>query len=191
MKTRDIDIRNVLHRELEQEFSRDPDTLILDELGLCQGEARVDIAVVNGSIHGYEIKSESDNLERLPNQIDIYSKVLDWVTIITAGRHLDGIYELTPEWWGIQQTQQFDENIINLVSVRDPQPNPKVDAYSLAQLLWRDEALQLLKQFGFEKGYLSKGRREIWKRLAESLPIDELRFHVRQVLKSRANWRVD
>lgn len=98
MKTRDIDIRNVLHRELDQDFAHDLNTLILDELGLCQGEARVDVAVINGSIHGYKIKSERDTLERLPNQVDIYNKVLDTVTVITASRHIDGVLDVTPQW---------------------------------------------------------------------------------------------
>jgi hypothetical protein len=190
MKTRDIDIRNVLHRELCIEYGHDPDTLILDELGLCQGEARVDVAVVNGAIHGYEIKSESDTLERLPNQVDIYGKVLDTVTIVTASRHLEGVYDLIPKWWGVYQTQTFEDKIIELQEIRPCQLNPNIDPYSLVQLLWRDEALDLLKRFNLEKGFLSKGRKVIWRRLAASVPLDILKDEVRHKLKERRNWRV-
>ena len=33
--------------------------LLIHELGVCAGLARVDIALVNGSLHGFEIKSEA------------------------------------------------------------------------------------------------------------------------------------
>lgn len=191
MKTRDIDIRNVLHIELSQEYGHDSETLILDELGLCQGEARIDVAVVNGAIHGYEIKSESDTLERLPNQVDIYGKVLDTVTIVTAGRHLDGVYDLVPEWWGVYQAQSSEGDIIELKEIRPPQLNTNIEPYSLVQLLWREEALNLLKKLGLSRGYASKSRKEIWERLADCLPIEELKDYVREILKSRKNWRAD
>jgi hypothetical protein len=49
---------------------------MLDEFGLEHGEVRVDVAVINGELHGYEIKSERDTLERLPRQVKAYSAVL-------------------------------------------------------------------------------------------------------------------
>jgi len=36
------------------------------------GASRIDRAVVNGSVHGYEIKSETDDLTRLPAQARAY-----------------------------------------------------------------------------------------------------------------------
>lgn len=63
---RDRDVRQALHRKVLKEHHGDADTLVLDELGLRHGTCRVDIAVVNGYLHGYEIKSDSDTLERLP-----------------------------------------------------------------------------------------------------------------------------
>jgi len=62
---RDIDVRRKLRVEVERSHECEFDTLIVEELGLCQGIARVDLAVVNGSVHRYEIKSESDTLTRL------------------------------------------------------------------------------------------------------------------------------
>jgi len=57
---REIDIRRALLADVRQRHRDEPDTLIREELGVCQGIARVDLAVVNGSVHGYEIKSEQD-----------------------------------------------------------------------------------------------------------------------------------
>ena len=190
MKTRDIDIRSELHAALSSRYLNDDDAVIIDELGLCQGEARVDVALVNGVIHGYEIKSDSDSLERLPHQIYVYNRVLDIITIVTGKSHMERIKNLVPEWWGIIQVEKIKKNKVRLVNIREPKENSQIDPYSLVQLLWREEALEILITLGLEKGYLSKSRKEIWKRLASSVNIHDLQFYVRQQLKTRTNWRV-
>src|SRR5579859_7106317 len=103
---RDIDIRQTLMNEMCRLHQGDSETLIVEELGLCQGMARVDVAVVNGSLHGYEIKSERDTLFRLPGQRDVYNRALDFVTIIAASAHVEKIHEMIPRWWGIWKAAQ-------------------------------------------------------------------------------------
>ncbi len=39
------------------------DTKVIDEMGLNQGSSIIDIAVINGSMMGYEIKSDHDTLK--------------------------------------------------------------------------------------------------------------------------------
>ena len=53
---KDAAIRPVLLANLQQRSG--PGTLIVEELGLCEGAVRIDVAAINGSIHGYEIKSD-------------------------------------------------------------------------------------------------------------------------------------
>ncbi len=62
----DYNIRNELKRRLAARYAEDSDTIILDELRLRHGAARIDVALVNGIIHGFELKSEKDTLKRLP-----------------------------------------------------------------------------------------------------------------------------
>jgi len=57
--------------------------------------------VVNGKLHGYEIKSDADTLKRLPAQAEVYSAVFDLVTIVVGEHHLDTVRAIVPEWWGI------------------------------------------------------------------------------------------
>lgn len=187
-RIRDIDIRKKLHEDFSVIFANDADIIILDEFSLLQGETRVDIAVINGQIHGFEIKSDQDTLERLPKQIALYSKVLDTVTIITGERYADKVLKIIPEWWGVK-VAIAPENLIKFEDIRMPQNNPEIDPYSLVQLLWREEALDLLKKYGLERGFSSKSRRVIWAKLAQSIPLEELKYHVRLYLKSRKNWR--
>ncbi len=74
---RDQDIRDSLRQELVAAYGSDSSTLIVEELGICCGMARVDVAVVNGELKGFEIKSEKDTLGRLPAQSGMYGKVFD------------------------------------------------------------------------------------------------------------------
>jgi len=85
---REVDVRRALNKEIPKFFPDDSDTLVIDELGICQGLARIDVAVINGSIHGFEIKSESDNHERLPSQLEVYNRVLETMTIVSAGKYV-------------------------------------------------------------------------------------------------------
>ncbi|MHA0858228.1 sce7726 family protein [Paenibacillus sp. CMAA1364] len=190
MKTKDIDIRTSLHHMLNKEHEFELDTLIVDELALCQGDARIDVAVVNGAISGYEIKSESDTLIRLPAQCEFYNKVFDSVTILTASKFIDGIMDIIPDWWGITQAEKEEDGVVHLFGLREPQQNLNVDAFSVSQLLWRDEAISILKEKGLQRGLLSKPRQVLWEALANELPLIELQYEVRKSLKARSGWRV-
>lgn len=189
MKTRDIDIRASLHSILREEHKNEPDTLIINELGLCQGDARIDVAVVNGAINGYEIKSESDTLGRLPRQTDAYNRVFDTVTILTASRFIEGIEDIIPEWWGIVKAEMDCDGIVHFFPYRTPHQNPNIDPIALVQLLWREEALSILKERGLQKGLLSKPRHVLWNALAEKLELSDLQDEVRRRLKARSQWR--
>jgi len=61
----DAGIRRNLHCKKLRRHHVDPDTLVVDELGLKHGKCRADIAVINGHLMGYEIKSDDDSLRRL------------------------------------------------------------------------------------------------------------------------------
>jgi hypothetical protein len=189
LKMRDRDIRAGLHTELQRAHRRyASETLFINELGLCQGNARIDLAVVNGSLSGYEIKSERDTLQRLPHQIEVYSKALDYVTIVASESHVNKTTDLVPEWWGLIATG-FKEHDITFRLVRQPQINPGVDPYSVAQLLWRPEVAAILNDLGIKKGLTGKSRQVLWLTLAEALPINDLRDRVRHTLKVREGWR--
>lgn len=188
---RDRDIREHLLKELAEKHSNEPGTLILSEMGLCQGEARVDVAVVNGYINGYEIKSARDTLERLPKQCETYCRVLDTVTLITTENHFDRLTNLVPEWWGIWIAYTARKGTIDFHKVRDSTCNPAVDPYAVAQLLWREELLELLRQLNLHRGMLSKSRRVLVRHLVANVELKELQGLVRGQLKSRTGWRSD
>jgi hypothetical protein len=186
---RDIDVRTALHAKVLAEHHDDPNTLVLDELGLWYGLARVDIAVVNGRMHGYEIKSDRDTLVRLPEQARIYSNVLDRVTLVVGEAHAVPAMAIVPEWWGIKIVTRGPRGAIHFSEERPAQTNLNIDPVSVAALLWCDELLDILTNLNAARGVRGKSRDIMARRLAEHLPLSQLRSTVRERLKSRSGWR--
>lgn len=187
---RDRDVRDALWQKLEAEHAGTPDTLMMDEVGLCHGDVRVDVFVANGELCGFEIKSDRDTLERLPRQIEAYSDALDKATIVVGERHAEKVRPMVRPWWGITVATSTADGEVVLRREREAQMNPELSPVAVAELLWRDEALALLERLNQAKGIRSKPRLVLYSKLAEVLSIKELREEVRSQLKRR-NWRSD
>ena len=177
----DREVRELLKRHLLDTHPGDPG-VILDELGLCQGDVRVDVAVVNGELSGFEIKSPADTLARWPKQRRLYSKVVDRAWLVASEKTLGAA--AVPEWWGLIKIVQTRERL-GLRVVREAAMNPRPHAYSIARLLWRDEAIAALDGLGRARGVRTKRRALAWRRLADEAPLDYLRAAVRAALKVR------
>jgi hypothetical protein len=179
-------IRHALRTELERTHPDRADTLIREELGLCLGRTRVDVAMVNGLMSGFEIKSPRDTLDRLPTQVRLYNQVLDRATIVTAPGYLGAVRGLISPWWGIWVAKDV-AGIAVLHQVRTAKPNPSRDALSVAQLLWRDEVAAILRADGHRVGS-SATRWTLWDQLVLVNPLSDLLAKVRGALKSRTDW---
>jgi len=190
-QTTDRDIRAVLKQQLHAQYVDDPATLILDELGLRHGKARIDVVVINGIIHGFEIKSATDTLKRLPGQVSVFNTVLDRVTLVVAHRHTDKARQMIPKWWGVAAVKDDGLQPLRFTEVRKGGMNPSPDPLAVAKLLWRDEAMEVLEKKGAAKGIRSKPRKYLYERLIVELALDDLRREVRERLLSRRNWRPD
>ena len=182
---RDAEVRPALRRYLRQEESAYSNTLVIEELGLCQGQARIDLLTVSGVLHGYEIKSNRDRLTRLASQAATYSRVLDRVTLVVCPQHVEAALELVPKWWGVLLVRGSVE-AISLDQIRPAATNPDQDPRALVELLWRDEALELLAHHNAAAGVLSKPRPAVWDRVCEVLDVTQIRSEVRHRLKARA-----
>jgi hypothetical protein len=181
----DTDIRTALKIKLTSTHCDHPETVVLDELGVCRGEVRVDVTLVNGKIHGYEIKSDRDSLRRLAKQVELYGKVMDRATLVAGERHLDAARVMLPEWWGVLLVKST-YNGPCFRTVRQARINPARDARALAEFLWLEDAITLLEQHGLDRGVRSKPRRIVWDRVCESFDIEVIAAAVRAKLKSRA-----
>lgn len=185
----DSDIRPALQSRLRLKHANDTDTVVIEELGLCRGQVRVDVSVVNGLLHGYEIKSDRDSLRRLAAQTEIYGKVLDRATLVVGYRHLAEIMDTLPMWWGILLVQQSPRGL-RFKTVRKPRNNPNRDPRSLVELLWFDDAMAMLEEGNAALGFRGKARWIVWDRICELFDVNEIAKAVRSHLKARVKKRV-
>ena len=188
-RLKDGDLRTAALRRLLSHAQACPDTLVLNELGLAHGASRVDIAIINGHIRGVEIKAEADTLERLPRQVEAYGKVVDRATLIASERHLPIAMAHLPDWWGVMSARRAANGAVVFRWVREERVNRNTDPMTLARLLWRSEALQVLERLGCDQRMLRAPRAILYAELVRRTPKTKLAALVRATLKARADWR--
>lgn len=181
----DVELRSAVKRKVLARYLRDKHTVVLEEMSLRHASARIDLAVVNGILHGFELKSDADTLERLPDQARVYSSVFDRVTLIVGYRHAYEALDVIPDWWGVKLAHKGSRGAIHFSDARSPRDNPAQDPLALAALLWRDEALDLLDEVGKADGFRSKPASAIYQRLVESADLDQVHLRVRQRVAQR------
>ncbi len=185
---RDADVRKAVRTMLDAQHAGDDQTRIVEEMGVWSGSVRIDIAVINGELHGFELKSARDTLDRLPKQASLYNEVFDRVTLVVASRHADKAMAAIPPWWGICVADGSSDTDVRLRHARASETNPDLKPIQLARLLWRAEAIEILTAKNLVRGFRSKGAEILAERLANLLSKDDLRFEVRSALKRRNNW---
>lgn len=191
LPTNDLIIRSALKEALSKLHARDKKLRIIEELGVNHGTARIDIAVVNGIMHGYEIKSDQDTLQRLPEQMNIFNAVFDKVTLVVGKSHLYNAITIIPDWWGIIVAKAEPNGSIIFNIIREGENNKEQDSVSVARLLWREEALKILEETGKAQGFYSKPRASIYGKLATVLDQKTLKAKVRETIFFRSEWRLD
>lgn len=195
VSTNDHIIRVELRRRIEKELDEyrkqtGKQADVFEELGVSHGRARIDIAVINGVMHGYEIKSDKDTLSRLFDQMHEYNEVFDKITLVVGQRHLlDAIHRI-PEWWGITLAKIDAEQQVVFFTIRDAKQNEDDRVLvSMARMLWRAQALRILEEKDAADGVRSKSRHVIHEKIAEVFKDDPntLREHIMTALFSRGN----
>lgn len=187
---RDSDIRSGLKAMLVNTFIG-TDTIIVDELRICWGDTRIDVAVVNCSLHGYEIKSDRDTLERLPRQVKLYDKIFDTITLVCSHRLVSKARRIISPWWGIQipLPDSTSPTGVRFEVEREADLNQQVDLRSLIELTWKQEAIGILEKYGLDRGFRNRPRWDIWDRIVENIDADDVKRAVRECLKGRQGWR--
>jgi hypothetical protein len=185
----------VVRAELAAYVERDCDGpfRIIHEFDLCQAEARIDVAAINGRLCGWEIKTAADTLARLPRQQEVYSRVFDRVWLVADARHLDRARALIPDWWGVIRIDPVGDDGCALRLVRRSRLNREIQPESVVRLLWRPEVMAELDDLGLAGGLERAARPVLWTALAAAVPRRisraELQRRVRRRLMAREDWR--
>jgi len=185
--TRDCDIRALLLPSLRQKYLYSSQDLVIEEFG-CNS-ARVDVAVVNGVLHGFEIKSDSDSTYRLQDQLQSYLGVFDFLTLVTGRRLFDEVRSMVPQHCGLILAESVDGQL-RLVEKRKARKNPYQRALDLARMMWRDEALHTLRSRGYKVVNTRSTANEIWAATARLVKIPILANELRIAIKLRGGYGV-
>lgn len=185
----DADIRAKLIEKIKKD-NQNNHYRIIEELCICDGLARADIALANGILHGYEIKSDCDTLERLSNQIECYNNTFDKVTIVVGKKFENNIIDEIPKHWGVEVAYVNRFQNITIKRVRAPKLNKDVLSTNLLDLLWNAEIKSFLKE-NKVKGYSNKDKSSLKDLVITSIPFKVLRDYTRETLKARTGWRED
>src|SRR4051812_8660839 len=132
---KDPNIREILKQTELLKYATDPHSKVVEELKLPVAKAIVDIAVINGHFHGYEIKSASDTLQRLPSQLIAYSKVFDYLTVVTEVKYHERILDIIPDWVGLSVcSDKAGQKPITII--KKAKRNYNREGFYIAKLLW-------------------------------------------------------
>lgn len=183
----DSRVRELLLAELNEKYANCTDTRIINELGLDFGAARVDVAVVNGIMHGYEIKSDLDTLYRLPRQLEYYNRAFERMTIVVSRKYLDEVKEIVPDWWGIKTISRDKKRLIN---IRKGRKVCHQDPSLIIKLLWKKELEGLVDFLGLPKDLKKVRKKQLLKILMEEADFKIIRMYVYSILKKRNNWKL-
>jgi hypothetical protein len=111
---------------------------LVEEMEVCSGRARIDLAVIGDRLIGIEIKGPQDSVTRLPGQAKAYSQCFDQVVLLVHESLAEKALPLIPYWWGLIVGRQIGGRIRYRVE-RRPETNPSVDLDQVLSLLWREE----------------------------------------------------
>lgn len=87
MLYRDLDLRILLLEHIARTAHVDTEYFVALEARYAASDRRADVLVVSDYSHAYEIKSDVDRLDRLPEQIRDYRQTFDFLTVVTTQLH--------------------------------------------------------------------------------------------------------
>lgn len=180
-----IALRNWVHNRFELKQS----DILINELGFFNKDPestvdssfRADLALANGRLVGFEIKSQKDSLKRWASQMAAYSNVFDEIWLCSHGKHLHRALEITEKHIGLLVVDESG----SITIVRYATENNKLNFYDLSGLLWKDELLNFayLNNISEIKSRMTKN--EIRDILSKKSNLAELKPYVLQRLKER------
>lgn len=179
-QTNDREIRDKLLKNLRSDKNN---IKIINELDLHG--AVVDVATIDKKYFcGYEIKSDKDNLLRLPTQMQIYNYVFDKITIVVGESKFTEVNRIVPDFWGIIVAHNMNGEII-LQRIKKPKLNGYINKNWLSKKLWKSDIVNILRTKNLYKGRSKYDRSDLLDILIGNISLNELRYYIRNILIKR------
>lgn len=158
------------------------DAVLVNEMVVANWSRRADLAVANGKLHAFEIKSDLDTLRRLQAQVETYLYSFDKVTVVTTSRFLNVVKGMLPPEVEIWEAEKVHET----VSIRIARRGRAIEIRNkrnLCGFLHKPEIVALLRSQGV-KSNVGAPREELIK-MTEYLQVKKVREYVLKAIKAR------
>lgn len=161
---------------------------LVEEMEVCAGRARIDLAVIADRLIGIEIKGPKDSVSRLSGQAQAYSECFDQVVLIVHDSLAAEAQRLIPDWWGLVTGQQIDGRI-QYRFVRRLSRNPSLNLDRVLALLWREEIDSLLSDLVGSNARPRATKKSIRAQLLAEVEPPILHEASIRKLRERTEWR--
>lgn len=155
----------------------------LEEVHVCNSNAIADVVAVYKTMHCYEIKGETDSINRIVRQSHYYDQAFPLISLVTTTNHLRKAQEIVPQHWGIIVAQVVRESTVKFRYVRGATRNAMYSPEIALLSLWRSELIEFA---GPKIGTLEKmNRQKIAALIAATAPTSVINEKVGIALASR------
>jgi hypothetical protein len=158
------------------------DAVLINELPVANWSRRADIAVANGKLYAFEIKSDFDTLKRLDAQVTTYLDRFDKVTVVTTPKYASLVVKDMPkqvEIWVAKETSTG----VSFAVARRGQLSLVKNRRILAAFLHKSEIAHFLRQNGIAAS--PESSREDLAAPTDQLSVNKLRSFVLAAMKKR------
>jgi hypothetical protein len=115
---------------------------ILEELRVHNGNAIADVVSVHSWAHCYEIKGDTDSVQRILRQSHYYDLAFKKTTLVTTDKQIDRARRFVPPYWGIMLARE-SAGEVKLCYVRPAKQSPSFDRKLALLTLWRSELIDV------------------------------------------------
>ena len=177
----DKEIRQALISSLRRRFKAPKATL--EEVHVCNGNAIADVVAVYKTMHCYEIKGETDSINRIVRQSEYYDQAFCLISLVTTKNHLDRALTIAPEHWGVVVANTSQAGDVRFRHIRGAAKNPHYKPRIALLTLWRSELINFpqANNLNMEK----MNRQKIAEIIASSAPMSAINERLGSVLVTR------
>lgn len=149
------------------------------------GKCIADLVILNGTGTVYEIKSERDNLSKLPNQVSEYLRVFAKVNVIVGENHYRNVIDILPNEVGISVLTARHQISTRREGIDAPERTSPEAIFDAVQLR---EAKMILKLLGVDFPEVPNTQSyNVLKEIFIGLPSSEAHYGMIRVLKKTRN----
>lgn len=180
-KLTDKEIRQALIANLGRRANAPRATL--EEVHVCNGNAIADVVAVYKTMHCYEIKGETDSINRIVRQSQFYDQAFPLISLVTTANHLKRAETIVPKHWGVMLANPSHNGFVSFRHVRGAARNPSYLPEVALLSLWRSELIKFPSARNASLGKMN--RQKIAELIASNAPVRVINESVGRALAAR------